>query len=339
MPIKYEEARLVLLILAAAGGEHAILVGALVLVLLGARVQGHEGRSGVVAQLGEILDMRPVLPDTDEESVGSIPEAWGTRLRWHARHASVQGHEEDDIALHIGTRASGFDCGGKRGWACAPPQARCKDRPAASSFSGSRTAQDAPNSSQLSSRRVAPQFLHAQHAHQRSAPSCPLCRQGCELALPPGTQQGHNAWCQVCPPIAPDVSHHIQERLTPANSFVEKLPMCPWPFKTASVLAGLWRPSNKVTAATLQRGTTTATSIGTASPFPAGAFQVHTCRVRLTLAITWAVQQMRKVCQAQAGPLGMDAAEPRHSDPAALSPPCPARRGPSMCTLSKRPAR
>ena len=67
----------------------------------------------------------------------------------------------------------------------------------------------------------------------------------------------------------------------------------------------------------------------TGSTFPAGAFQVHTCRVRLTLAITWAVQQMRKVCQAQAGPLGMDAAEPRHSDPAALSPPCPARRGPS----------
>ena len=100
MPIKYEEARLVLLILAAAGGEHAILVSALVLVLLGARVQGHEGRSGVVAQLGEILDMRPVLPDTDEESVGSIPEAWGTILKWHARHASVQGPEEDDIALH-----------------------------------------------------------------------------------------------------------------------------------------------------------------------------------------------------------------------------------------------
>ena len=66
MPIKYEEARLVLLILAAAGGEHAILVGALVLVLLGARVQGHERRSGVVAQLGEILDVRPVLRDIDE---------------------------------------------------------------------------------------------------------------------------------------------------------------------------------------------------------------------------------------------------------------------------------
>ena len=65
------------------------LVGALVLVLLGARVQGHERRSGVVAQLGEILDMRPVLPDTDKESVGSIPEAWGTILRWHARHAST----------------------------------------------------------------------------------------------------------------------------------------------------------------------------------------------------------------------------------------------------------
>ena len=54
--------------------------------------------------------------------------------------------------------------------------------------------------------------------------------------------------------------------------------------------------------------------------------------------ITWAVQQMRKGCQTQAGPLGMDAAESRHSDPAALSPPCPARRQPSMCTLSKRPA-
>ena len=93
--------------------------------------------------------------------------------------------------------------------------------------------------------------LNAQHAHQRSAPSCPLCRQGCELALPPRTQQGQNAWCQVCLAIAPDVSHHIQERLNPANSFVQKLPMCPWPFKTASVLAGLWRLSNsKVTAAT-----------------------------------------------------------------------------------------
>ena len=159
MPIKYEEARLVLLILAAAGGEHAILVGALVLILLGARVQGHERRSGVVAQLGKILDVRPVLRDTDEESVGSIPEAWGTIFKWHARLASVQGPEEDGIALHTGTRASGFDCGARRGWACAPPQARCKDRPAASSFSGSRTAQDAPNSSQFSSRRVVPQLL------------------------------------------------------------------------------------------------------------------------------------------------------------------------------------
>ena len=70
-----------------------------------------------------------------------------------------------------------------------------------------------------------------------------------------------------------DVSHHIQERLNPAcwlnpaNSFVKKLPMCPWPFKTASVLAEFWRRFNaKVTAATLQRGTTTAASIAVRRP-------------------------------------------------------------------------
>jgi len=74
----------VLLVLGAASIENTLAVRALVLVRLGARIQSHEGRSGVIAQLGEVLNMGPVVLRADIGAVQKLGERGTENLELNA---------------------------------------------------------------------------------------------------------------------------------------------------------------------------------------------------------------------------------------------------------------
>jgi len=91
------------LVLGTTSVEDALAVAALVLVRLGAGVQGHEGGGGVVAKLGKILNMGPVVLGANVGTVQKLGERGAENLE-------LQAHTAYKMRVSLGTKLRTFVC-------------------------------------------------------------------------------------------------------------------------------------------------------------------------------------------------------------------------------------